>query len=201
MCVSLLCALQEQSDRKHWCPCLNVSFFVYVAVCNHMHVHTHTLHFLAECLCLCVCEGLGVRTDRGTLVWREGGTATVAISLQQPMISPPVLALISPGWKPFLWAECHSSPHLLSPLQTRQRLPHDACTNNHTATLRGRYAYLHILCAFMSHTEEKICVLHRATQGPSIHQLYDLFSFLRLCKNVIQALSSRQEDLSVVISL
>lgn len=29
--------------------------------------------------------------------------------------SPPALALISPGWKCFLWADWHSSPPLLSP--------------------------------------------------------------------------------------
>ena len=40
------------------------------------------------------------------------------------------------------------------------------------------------------------------TQGPSIHHLYSVFFlFYDLCKNVIQALSGRQEDLSVVISL
>lgn len=42
----------------------------------------------------------------------------------------------------------------------------------------------------------------KITQGPSIHQLYSVFSFfLRLCKNVIRALSTRQEGSSVVICL
>ncbi len=151
-------------------------------------------------LCLYVCVlncGGGVTKRQGNAgpMWK-GGTATVAVSLRQPTISPCV-ASDKPRMKALFCGQS-DTPHPTSCLPSRQgkEWTHDAYIHNHKAMLRGRYAYLRILCAFMYRRDAKSHRVH-----PFISFTACFLFFYDCVKMSFKLLAPRQEDLSVVISL
>lgn len=147
-------------------------------------IYTHCL--------LCVCVRWQSQGKTG-VAWR-GGTATVPVSLHQPTISPcvgsdkPRMKALFVGRVTLFISPPASPSH-------KAKDAHMTCAHNYIATLRSWYAYLHTLYTFMYRTEGKSHRVH-----PFI-SFMACFPLLWLCKNVIQAVSTWQRDLSVVISL
>lgn len=160
---------------------------------------THTHFYWRVCVCVCM---TGITQEKTSLAWGggDGGrgpgeeVAVLGKSLSRSsgQESSPALAVISPGWKPSLWGKgTLLTPTSCLPLVSKQGERMDAFrrVHNQVTMLWLRYAFVDTcrVCFQENHRE----IVHSSP-------LRRVFPLLRLCKNVTQAFSGRQANLSVI---
>lgn len=180
--------------RVTLCIVIWVSLCVCLPVCKAWAlIHTFTD------VCVCVCM-TGITQEKTSLAWGggDGGRGRrwrwlgKSLSRSSGQESSPALAVISPGWKPSLWGKgTLLTPTSCLPLVSKQGERMDAFrrVHNRATMLWLRYAFVDTC---------RVCFQENHRESVHSSPLRRVFPLLRLCKNVTQAFSGRQANLSVI---